>query len=117
MEANRPCQVEGKTIRVTTAWFKSSSESLIREPPDLRAHPELRAGDLFYHCVGDMYQLWRWMAGPRSGLWASVWFGSFRDDGLRLTLTARNFNPSWVNEERYEQRLNGIKECESAFAY
>ncbi|PIL31022.1 hypothetical protein GSI_05716 [Ganoderma sinense ZZ0214-1] len=80
---------------VVTAWFESSSDKLVDSPPDLRDHPDLRLGDLFYHSTANDYQLWIWEVNDHGVLcWVRVKFMSVRN-GLYLTLTPGERRPSW----------------------
>ena len=96
--------------KIVTAWFESFSNTLYTRPPDIRAHPELQLGDLFYHYTATQYQLWMWTEDSAgSPRWMGVFWGYERADGLRLTLTPTTRKPSWVNERRFKERQ---RDCE-----
>ncbi|PIL37504.1 hypothetical protein GSI_01198 [Ganoderma sinense ZZ0214-1] len=87
---------------IITSWFESSSDvsdALIDCPPNLRDHPDLQIGDLFYHSTPTDYQLWIWEVDEDDKLrWVRVKFMSVRN-GLYLTLTPEERRPSWVSEK------------------
>ena len=104
--SNRPCKIGDEVVKVRTSWFESFGNYPIKAPPDLRAHPQLQCGDLFYHRLhaSPEYQMWMWSGEIGCEHWIDVRWGYRRDDGVFMTLTPDEQRPSWVGEQRFLQR-------------
>ncbi|PIL26909.1 hypothetical protein GSI_10047 [Ganoderma sinense ZZ0214-1] len=95
--------------RIVTAWFESRSDALLECPPDLRLHPELHYGDIFYHRTATRYQLWCWTLGSNNEeFWDEAYWG-YERSGLFLTLTGILQRPSWVSQRRLATREREIE--------
>ena len=91
--------------KVVTAFFEYPvAKQLLSHPPDLRTHPELDVGDLFYNTLGIKYRCWIWIKQGGTAHWLKIDWGYAREDGLRFILTSRMLRPSWVPESRFQQR-------------
>ncbi|KAI0709955.1 hypothetical protein C8Q76DRAFT_812019 [Earliella scabrosa] len=88
-------------------WSGSKGAGLLEAPPrDLETPPML--GDVYRHiAVGQdppVYQIWLRVAATNGRpVWKTVHPGYQRDDGLRLILTLKKKDPSWVKEAQYKK--------------
>ncbi|KAI1783095.1 hypothetical protein LXA43DRAFT_1102989 [Ganoderma leucocontextum] len=93
---------------IVTAWFESKSDTLLQCPPDLRLHPELQLGDIYYHSTASRYQLWcRVLDNKGEPFWDEAYW-AYERNGLFLTLTGSLQRPSWVNKRRLATREREI---------
>ncbi|RPD60322.1 hypothetical protein L226DRAFT_577049 [Lentinus tigrinus ALCF2SS1-7] len=86
---------------VVTYFWESFTAVPLCQPPDLTAHPDLTAGDLYSNIVrgeSKSVQLWMWTVDAEgAGAWKRVREGDVREDGRRLTVTPKRQQPSWVS--------------------
>lgn len=69
-------------------------------PPDLTSRSDLTIGDLFYNRLSNAGQIWMWTRQTNGHLvWKLLPFNYEREDGMRLSLTPRRRDPSWVSEK------------------
>ncbi|KAI0744435.1 hypothetical protein C8Q76DRAFT_788972 [Earliella scabrosa] len=107
-------------VRYDTAWFYSNGNySLSAPPPAMAKHPELKLGDIFFHCAPHLQepQMWVWM--ERAGgqpFWTAVYKGDVRPEDDRKLAIGQDDDglpkPNWVTHEWY--RKLGYKERQAA---
>ncbi|KAI0646433.1 hypothetical protein C8Q79DRAFT_926398 [Trametes meyenii] len=67
---------------------------------------EVQIGDVFHHSDGNKHELWVREDGREGPYWRAVKLGYQRDDGLYLSLTPKNKEPSWVGNEWFSKRIS-----------
>ncbi len=110
-------QIYIRRVVRNTAFFQFADkvEGAVEAPFELSNHPDLVAGDLFYHRSGMKCQLWIWEKEAAQSLrWRAIGWGYERKaDRKVLILSEKKALPSWVQKSHFLKHTQNHPELQA----